>query len=135
MAVNINTILSWFRTGLKPTQQQFWASWTSFWHKEDEIPQSSISGLTNVLAAKTENSQFNAHLTDVNAHAALFAKARIYLPGELQIFKKTGYTIPNGLEPGDYVKANIQNTIIDGTYLGGNVLSKDSYSKWSESEL
>jgi hypothetical protein len=73
MATNINTILNWFMTGKKPTQAQFWASWGSFWHKDETIPQSSISELTTVLNAKTENDQFNAHKTDANAHADLFA--------------------------------------------------------------
>jgi len=73
MATNLNTILNWFKTGLKPTQEQFWASWSSFWHKDDAIPQSSISGLFNVLNAKAESSQFDAHKTDANAHAALFS--------------------------------------------------------------
>jgi hypothetical protein len=72
MATNINTILSWFKTGLKPTQAQFWASWQSFWHKDEMIPQSSINNLTNVLNAKTENDQFNAHKIDPNAHPELF---------------------------------------------------------------
>lgn len=61
MAVtNINTILSWFKTGLKPTQAQFWASWLSFWHKDETIPQSSVSNLTTTLAAKAEKAQFDA---------------------------------------------------------------------------
>jgi hypothetical protein len=72
MATNINTILNWFMTGKKPTQAQFWASWSSFWHKDEAIPQSSISGLATVLNAKTENDQFNAHKTDANAHSELF---------------------------------------------------------------
>ena len=128
MAVNINTILNWFKTGLKPTQAQFWASWTSFWHKEEEIPQSSISGLTNILNAKTENSQFNAHLTDVNAHAVQFAKAKIYLPGELQIFKRPGYTMANALEIGDLVVGIVQNIKIEGTYQGGDRLLLSNYT-------
>jgi len=61
MATDLQTILSWFKTGLKPTQAQFWASWSSFWHKDEAIPQSSVSGLTNVLNAKVENDQFNAY--------------------------------------------------------------------------
>jgi hypothetical protein len=73
MATNINTILNWFMTGKKPTQAQFWASWGSFWHKDETIPQSSILGLTTILNAKTENDQFNAHKTDANSHADLFA--------------------------------------------------------------
>lgn len=52
MATNINTILDWFKTGKKPTQQQFWASWQSFWHKDEQIPQSCIIDLANTLDAK-----------------------------------------------------------------------------------
>ncbi len=72
MAININTILDWFKTGKKPTQEQFWSSWQSFWHKDETIPQSNIDGLITVLNAKTENDQFNAHKIDGDAHAALF---------------------------------------------------------------
>ncbi|WP_417366917.1 hypothetical protein [Flavobacterium beibuense] len=74
--VNLTTIKNWFKTGLKPTQTQFWSTWDSFWHKEDSIPQTSIQNLENTLAAKAEEGQFTAHLTDAAAHAALFdAKA------------------------------------------------------------
>ncbi|KIA93926.1 hypothetical protein OA93_20925 [Flavobacterium sp. KMS] len=72
MTTNINTILGWFKTGKKPTQAQFWASWQSFWHKDEMIPQSSINNLTNVLNAKVETDQFEAHKTDKSAHTALF---------------------------------------------------------------
>ncbi len=38
MAVtNFNQILEWFKTGKKPTQAQFWASWGSFWHKHEGV--------------------------------------------------------------------------------------------------
>lgn len=65
-------IYDWFMTGKKPTQAQFWASWGSFWNKNESIPQSSISGLTSVLNAKVENDQFNAHKGANDAHAVLF---------------------------------------------------------------
>jgi hypothetical protein len=74
MATNINTILNWFKTGVKPTQAQFWATWASFWHKDEQIPQNSISGLENSLNAKAEKSQLDAHLSNKNAHAELFDK-------------------------------------------------------------
>ncbi|WP_198288059.1 hypothetical protein [Flavobacterium sp. WG21] len=74
MATNINTILSWFKTRSKPTQEQFWASWSSFWHKDEQIPQASISNLTTTLDTKTDQSQFHAHITDDNAHLAAFRK-------------------------------------------------------------
>ena len=65
-------IYDWFMTSKKPTQAQFWASWGSFWNKNESIPQSSISGLTSVLNAKVENDQFNAHKGANDAHAVLF---------------------------------------------------------------
>ena len=65
-------IYDWFMTGKKPTQAQFWASWGSFWNKNESIPQSAVSGLTNVLNAKVENDQFNAHKGANDAHAVLF---------------------------------------------------------------
>lgn len=45
MATPLNTIKNWFRTGLKPTQAQFWASWEAFFHKDEKIPQNAIEGL------------------------------------------------------------------------------------------
>ena len=57
MALNytdINTIKNWFKTGLKPTQTQFWSTWDSFWHKSESLPISSISGLGNLLDGKAE---------------------------------------------------------------------------------
>ena len=69
---NLAQIYDWFMTGKKPTQAQFWASWGSFWNKEETIPQSAISNLTTVLNAKTENDQFNAHKVAEDAHTDLF---------------------------------------------------------------
>lgn len=72
MATNINTILDWFRTGKKPSQTQFWDSWQSFWHKDETIPQNSISNLVNTLETKADKLQVEAHKIDKNAHSALF---------------------------------------------------------------
>jgi hypothetical protein len=66
-------IYDWFMTGKKPTQAQFWASWGSFWNKGETIPQSAVSNLVSNLNAKAEKSQFDGHLTDTGAHAAVFA--------------------------------------------------------------
>ncbi|MFH6995552.1 hypothetical protein [Flavobacterium sp. FlaQc-48] len=72
MATNINSILDWFKTGKKPTQEQFWATWQSFWHKDEKIPQNSIINLTNTLNAKAEKSELDAHKNDPDAHPDLF---------------------------------------------------------------
>ncbi|MES2238848.1 MAG: SGNH/GDSL hydrolase family protein [Bacteroidota bacterium] len=65
-------ILIWFMTGKKPTQAQFWTTLNSFWHKLEQIPISAIAGLSNILNAKAEKTQFDAHKTANDAHQALF---------------------------------------------------------------
>ena len=64
----LNTIKNWFKTGAKPTQSQFWATWDSFWHKEDLIPASSIENLDEMFDEKADNDAFQSHLTDDDAH-------------------------------------------------------------------
>lgn len=41
----LNILKSWFKTGLKPTQAQFWDLMDSFFHKDEKIPISSIDGV------------------------------------------------------------------------------------------
>ena len=55
----INTIKQWFRTGSKPTQEQFWNFMDSYWHKDDDIPQESIDGLSDDLAKKADINQLS----------------------------------------------------------------------------
>ena len=71
--VSLNTIKNWYKTGLKPTQQQFWDTWDSFWHKEDKIPVASIDGIDGLLNQKANKSIVDNHLTDVNAHENEFS--------------------------------------------------------------
>ncbi|AWG26982.1 hypothetical protein [Flavobacterium kingsejongi] len=68
MATPISTILQWFTTGKKPSQAQFWASWQSFWHKDEQIPQSSVNGLPGALIGKADKIQLDGHIADANAH-------------------------------------------------------------------
>ncbi len=56
----INNLKQWFRNGLKPTQEQFWAWMDSFWHKNEKIPQTSIDGLDKSLEAKAESTAVDA---------------------------------------------------------------------------
>lgn len=76
----LSQIKNWFKAGLKPTQEQFWATWDSFFHKEEVIPQDNIQDLTSTLAAKSEKSQTDAHASNLDAHnlnARLADKANI----------------------------------------------------------
>ncbi|TXI88362.1 MAG: hypothetical protein E6Q36_05820 [Chryseobacterium sp.] len=74
MATPLNTIFSWFETGDFPTQVQFQASWSSFWHKDDSIPISQITGLTQVIEQMVSSEALQNHINDSNAHAGYLAK-------------------------------------------------------------
>jgi len=41
---SLQLILSWFKTGLFPTEEQFRKTWLSFWHKSEKIPATAIEG-------------------------------------------------------------------------------------------
>ena len=57
MATAINTIKQWFKTGSKPTQDQFWNWIDSFWHKDELIPQDKIQNLSTTLSGKADADQ------------------------------------------------------------------------------
>ena len=46
----INTLKSWFQTGDKPTQSQFWDWLDSFVHKDDTIEINNVAGLDDALS-------------------------------------------------------------------------------------
>ncbi|WP_312148837.1 hypothetical protein [Empedobacter sp.] len=59
------TIKNWFKTGLKPKQDQFWAQFDSYWHKSESLPISSITNLANLLDGKAEeNHEHNQYATN-----------------------------------------------------------------------
>ena len=68
----LNTIKNWFKTSLKPTQQQFWDTWDSFRHKNEKLPIQDIENLEMTLNSKAEKSELDAHKTNVSAHSELF---------------------------------------------------------------
>lgn len=73
---SLNTIRTWFKSTLMPTQAQFWDTWDSFWHKDELIPTARIEGLNDRFQEKADEEAFAGHLTDADAHKALFdAKA------------------------------------------------------------
>lgn len=73
---NLNTIKSWFKTGLRPTSSQFSATWDSFFHKDDTIPVSKIENLDNRFSDKTDKEVFQFHEGSDEAHNELFTGLR-----------------------------------------------------------
>ncbi len=65
---------NWFSNLKKPNQSQFWAWIDSFVHKEDKIPMDAVEGLDKALQDTASDTQFQAHLTDNQAHSDLFAQ-------------------------------------------------------------
>ncbi|PWA10984.1 hypothetical protein [Flavobacterium laiguense] len=98
----LNTIKNWFKTGLKPTQAQFWDTWDSFRHKSDKVPVAEIEGLNELLAG--------------------VSAATIYKPGQLLIFKRLPNENNSILEAGDLGIGIVENVFITGIYLGGDLL-------------
>lgn len=74
MATPLSTILSWFQTNDFPTQAQFEASWSSFFHMNDPIPMDKIFNLTTTLQNKVDKIVYEAHLSNADAHAGYLAK-------------------------------------------------------------
>ena len=106
-----NTIKNWFRTGLKPSQAQFWATWDSFWHKDEKIPITAIDDIEAILAEKADAEVLAHHLNDATAHADLFL-------GKEDKFKKgaaSGYVPLN-----EFVKiASEYLNIVNDLFTGG----------------
>ena len=50
---SLASIISWFRTGLYPTEEQFRDTWLSFWHKSERIPSDRIEDFNGYNIATT----------------------------------------------------------------------------------
>ncbi|KFF13125.1 hypothetical protein IW15_10205 [Chryseobacterium soli] len=74
MSTPLHTILSWYEDGDFPTQEQFAASWSSFYHKDEFIPMDKVDNLNAKLQDKTDKLVYQAHLTNVDAHNTTLAK-------------------------------------------------------------
>ncbi|WP_289665589.1 hypothetical protein [Flavobacterium panacagri] len=131
---DINTILSWFKTGLKPTQAQFWASWQSFWHKDEQIPQSNIANLSATLNAKVEKAQFDAHTSDLNAHPTILVNAKFIPKEKFIVFKNPENSDPSNafiLEVNDMVIGYVGTSWITGNYVGGDITELGSFDVYT----
>ncbi|KQB39478.1 hypothetical protein [Flavobacterium aquidurense] len=105
----LNTIKNWFRTGLKPTQAQFWDTWDSFRHKYEKIPAKDIEGIDELFGDK------------------------IIPSGQFLIFKVDPNTA-NELEIGDSVIGYCEgNFLSEATYYGGDTSLMSSFTNTNNS--
>lgn len=93
MVIAKNTTKQWFKNKLKPTQAQFWAWMDSYWHKDEKIPVSSISGLEKLLNSVATVGQIEAILESVpTTRTGLMNGDKI----ELTAHESVKYVLPAG---------------------------------------
>jgi hypothetical protein len=51
---SLQQIISWFKEGLFPNEDQFRQTWLSYWHKSEKIPQTQIFGLQEIIESTTQ---------------------------------------------------------------------------------
>lgn len=101
---SVATLKTWFETGDKPTQAQFWDWLDSFVHKDDSIAQSQVTGLVTTLNSLATQASVNALKAIVITTSA--ATASVVLPAGV-ILHKVRY------------KSNAIQTVNVGTTNGG----------------
>ena len=74
MITQKKTLKKWFSNFMKPAQEHFSAWIDSYWHKSEQIPMSSIDGLSKAIENTASAKQLLNHLEDSNAHRNLFDK-------------------------------------------------------------
>ena len=74
MSVPLSTIYSWFQTGDFPTEAQFQATFSSFFHKDENIPAEKIEGLSQMFQGVATSESVNNHIDDADAHTEHLAK-------------------------------------------------------------
>lgn len=123
----INTIYSWFETGDFPTEAQFKATYSSYWHKSESIPMGKINGLNDAFNKTVSISTYNTHLNDPNAHSELAKRDASNLTDKNVEAWKEALEIgelPDNIATYDY---DIQDHVMmkDGTILPAGDLGKN----------
>ena len=123
----INTIYSWFETGDFPTEAQFKATYSSYWHKSESIPMGKINGLNDAFNKTVSISTYNTHLNDPNAHSELAKRDASNLTDDnIESWKEALEIgeLPDNIATYDY---EIQDHVMmkDGTILPAGDLGKN----------
>ncbi|GIZ10295.1 hypothetical protein [Flavobacterium sp. UMI-01] len=105
-----DTVKEWFKTGLKPTQAQFYSKFDFLRWRDEKIPISDIEEIEGILNEKADAEAFNNHVNGVDAHEALFdAKQNANEKGEAN-----GYVPLDELTKIAAIYLNIVNDLVTG---------------------
>lgn len=119
---NLNTIKNWFKTGLEPTQAQFWAWMDSFWHKDEMIPTNKIEGLEDVLNGKATTQQLDNKVDKVPGKSLLLDSEieRLSTLGNQDLSMKAD--LVDGKVPASQLPGYIDD-VLDGTFVSITVFN------------
>lgn len=111
-----STVKNWFKTGLKPTQAQFWSLFNSIRWNDETVPVASVDGLQDLL--------------DEKADAELFIALTNQVRGEFLVNRQNEMFFSNTLIIGDTVIGMVEGQFLNaGTYYGGDVNLLASYTE------
>ena len=97
MKVSLDTMKSWFKKGLYPTESQFASVFDSFWHKDDTIPMASVQNLLQTLNNKA--SAFHKHeMSDITDIATFEASVNTKIAGKAEADHKHTFSDVDGLD-------------------------------------
>jgi hypothetical protein len=113
--IDSNTIKNWFKTGMIPTQSQFWSVFDSYRHKNDKVPVADVEGINELLAQVSSTT--------------------IYKAGQLCVFKNPANEDPSILEAGDMVTGIVEGMFINASYLGGDTTQLASFDIVNQTEI
>ena len=127
----LNTIKQWFKTGLKPSQQQFWDTWDSFRHKFEKVPVKDIEGIDELLSSKADKTILDNHIADKNAHATQINTDWNSESGFSQLLNKPEFKTINGeaiIGSGD-ITLDVERLTFDQVLSNGNGTSHTALFK------
>ena len=123
MAVQtLNTIKNWFKTGLKPSEAQFWDTWDSFWHKQDTIPVASVTGLESIL-----NSKASQELASLTVDTLAGHMAEVVIDIDFVDIRTIIYNVPEAM------KLTVQES--EGTAAGLSIPLGTNLAKYDKLEI
>lgn len=78
---SLQQVFNWFKTGMYPTESQFKETFSSFWHKSEQIPGSSIEGGLKQVDQASILSPVDGILTIATSpNVELFSRVRLKTP-------------------------------------------------------